>query len=87
MLLPCGGEHDDVIEVEETHFPVETREDAIHEAGEAGGGVTEAKQNLIKLVQLSTAGTKRRLLLIALHDRDLPVSTLQIQSGKPESPV
>ena len=53
VFLPCGGEHDDVIEVEETRFPVETREDAIHEAGEGGGGVTEAKRDLIKLVQLA----------------------------------
>ena len=76
VFLPCGGEHDDVIEVEETRFPVETREDAIHEAGEGGGGVTEAKRDLVKFVQLPTAGTKLRLLLIPLHDRDLPVSTL-----------
>ena len=76
MFLPCGGEHDDVIEIEETRFPVETREDEVHEAGEGGGGVAEAKRDLIELVQLSTAGTKRRLLLIPLHDRGLPVSTL-----------
>ena len=76
MFLPCGGGHDDVIEVEETCFPAETREDAIHEAGEGGGGVTEAKRDLAKFIQLPTAGTKRRLLLIPLHDRDLPVSTL-----------
>ena len=76
VFFPRGGEHDDVIEVEETRFPVEAREDAVHEAGEGGGGVTESKRDLIKFVQLSTAGTKRRLLLIPLHDRDLPVSTL-----------
>ena len=87
VFLPCGGEHDDVIEVEETHFPVETREDVIHEAGEGGGGVTEAKRDLVKLVKLPTASTKRRLFLIPLHDRELPVSTLQVQSGEPASPV
>ena len=53
MFLPCG-EHDDVIEVEETCLPVETSEDAIHEAGEGGGGVTEAEWDLIEFVQLST---------------------------------
>ena len=76
VFLPCGGEDDDVIEVEETRFPVETREDTIHEAGEGGWGVTEAKRDRVKFVQLPTAGTKCRLLLIPLHDRDLPVSTL-----------
>ena len=76
VFLPCGGEDDDVIEVEETRFPVETREDTIHEVGEGGWGVTEAKRDLVKFVQLPTAGTKCRLLLIPLHDRDLPVSTL-----------
>ena len=87
VFLPCGGEHDDVIEVEETRFPMETREDAAHEAGEGGGGIAEAKQNLIKFVQLAAASTKRRFLLVPLHDRDLPVSTLKIQSGKPASSV
>ena len=77
-----GGEHDDVIEVEETRFPVETREDAIHEAGEGGGGITEAKRDLVKLVQLPTAGTKRRLILIPLHDRDLGLAS--IHSSGPE---
>ena len=78
VFLPCGGEHDDVIEIEETRFPVETRKDAVHEAGEGGGGVAEAKRDLIEFVWLSAAGTKRHFLLIPLHDRDLPVSTLQI---------
>ena len=87
VFLPCGGEHDDVIEVEEARFPMETREDAVHEEGEGGGGVAEAKWNLIKFVQLAAASTKRRFLLVLLHDRDLPVSTLKIQSGKPASPV
>ena len=87
VFLPCGGEHDDVIEVEETHFPMETREDAVHEVGEDGGGVAEAKRNLIKFVQVAAASTKRRSLLVPLHDRDLPGSTLKIQSGKPVSPV
>ena len=64
VFLPCGGEHDDVIKVEETRFPVETREDAIYEAGEGGRGVTEAKRDLVEFVQLPTAGTKCRLLLI-----------------------
>ena len=68
-------------------LPVETREDAIHEAGEGDGAVTEAKWDLVELVQLPTAGTKRRLFLIPLHDRDLPVSTQLVQSGEPASPV
>ena len=28
VLFPCGGEHDDIIEIEEARFPVETGEDA-----------------------------------------------------------
>ena len=78
VLLPHGGQHDNVIEVEETRFPVKTREDTIHEVGEGGRGVTEAEWDLVEFVQLPTAGTKRRLLLIPLHDQDLPVSTLQV---------
>ena len=87
MFLPCGGEDDNVVKIKEARFPVETREDAIHEAGEGSGRVAEAKWDLVELVQLPTASTKRCFLLIPLHDRDLPVPTVQIQSGEPASPV
>ena len=76
MLLPCGGEDNNIVEIEKSRFLVETREDAIHEAGEVGEGVVETKRDLVKFVQLPTAGTKRRFLLIPLHDRDLPGPTL-----------
>ena len=49
VLLPGSGEDDDVVQVEEAGFPVETGEDAVHESGEGGGSVAEAKGNLIKL--------------------------------------
>ena len=49
VLLPGSGEDDDVVQVEEAGFPVETNEDAVHESGEGGGSVAEAKGNLIKL--------------------------------------
>ena len=87
MLFSCGGEHDDIIETEEARFPVKTGEDTIHEAGEGGGSVAEAKRNLVKLEELATASTENCLFLVPLLDRDLPVSTLEIKSGKPASPV
>ena len=87
MLFPCGGEHDDIIEVEETCFPVETSEDAFHEAGEGGGSIAEAKRDLIKFEELASTSTKSCLLLVPLLDRDLPVSTLEIKGGKPASPM
>ena len=87
MFLPCGGDDDNVVKIKKARFPVETREDAIHEAGEGSGSVAETKWDLVELVQLLTAGTKRCFLLIPLHDRDLPVPTFQIQSGEPASPV
>ena len=49
VLLPGGGEDDDVIQVKEAGLPVETSEDAVHASGERGGSVAEAKENLIKL--------------------------------------
>ena len=58
MLLPRGGEDDNIVEIEKARFPVETREDAIHEAGEGGRGVAETKRDLVKFLQLPTAGTK-----------------------------
>ena len=48
MLFPCGGEQDDIIEIEEARFPVKTGEDAMHEAGEGGGSVAKAKGDLVK---------------------------------------
>ena len=87
VLFPCGGEHNDIIEIEEARFPVETNKDAIHEAGEGGGSIAEAKRNLVELEELATASTKSRLLLVPLLDRDLPVSTLEIKSGKPAGPM
>ena len=87
MLFPCGGKHNDIIEIEEAHFPVETGEDAIHEVGEGGRSIAEAKRNLVELEELATASTKSRLLLVPLLDRDLPVSTLEIKSGKPAGPM
>ena len=73
MLFPCGGEHNDIIEIEEARFPVKTGEDAIHEAGEGGGSVAEAKGDLVKLKELANACAKSWLFLVPLLDRDLPV--------------
>ena len=76
VFLPRGGEDDNIVEIEKARFPVETREDMIREAGEGGGSVAETKRNLVEFVQLLTSGTKRRFLLLPLHDRDMPVPTL-----------
>ena len=87
MFLPCGGKDDNFVKIKEARFPVETREDAIHEAEEGSRSIAETKWDLVELVQLPTAGTKRCFLLIPLHDRDLPVPAFQIQSGEPASSV
>ena len=87
VFFPGSSEHDDVIEVKETRFPVEAGEDAIHEVGEGSGSIAEAEGDLVKLKELSPASKECCLLLIPLHDRGLPVSTLEIKSGKPASPV
>ena len=87
MLFPGSSEYDDIVKVKETCFPVEAGKDAIHEAGEGSGSVAEAEGDLVEFKELSPARTERCLLLILLHDRDLPVSTLEIKSGKPASPV
>ena len=49
VLLPGSGKDDDVVQVKEAGLPVETGEDTVHESGEGGGSVAEAKVNLIKL--------------------------------------
>ena len=75
MFLPDGKDHN-VVQIKEARFPVEAREDAIHEAGGGSGSVAETKWDLVEFVQLPTASTKRCFLLIPLHDWDLPVPTL-----------
>ena len=87
VFFPCSGKHYDIIQIEEARFPVETGEDAIKEAGEGGGGVAETKRDLVELKELAAAGTEGRFLLVPLLDRDLPVSTLEIKSGKPAGPM
>ena len=87
VLLPGSGEDDDVVQIDEAGFPVETGEDAVHESGEGGRSVAEAKRNLVKLKQLAAAGAEGRLLLVQLLDRDLPISALEIKGGKPAGPM
>ena len=87
VFLPCGGEDNDVIQIKQARFPVEAREEAIHEAREGGGSVAKTKWDLIKFVQLPTAGTKGGLFLITLLYWNLPIATLKIQGAKPPSSV
>ena len=49
IFLPRSGEDDDIVQIKEARFPVEAGEDAIHEAGEGGGSIAEAKRNLFEL--------------------------------------
>ena len=66
---------------------METGEDAIHESGEGGRSIAEAKGYLVKLKELATAGAGGRLLLVSFLDRDLPISALEVKSGKPVGSV
>ena len=87
VLLPGSGEDNDVVQVEEAGFPVETGQDAVHESGEGSRIVAEDKGNLVKLEQLAAAGAEGCLLLVPFLDRDLPVSALEIKSGEPTGPM
>ena len=64
MFIPCGAKDDNIVKIKEARFPVETREDAIHEAGESSGSVAETKGDLVEFVQLPTVGMKHCFLLI-----------------------
>ena len=72
MLIPSGGEDDDIVEVEEAGFPVEPSQDSIHEAGEGGRSVAEAKRYLVKLKKLAAAATEGSLFLVLFLYGDLP---------------
>ena len=62
---------------------MEIGQDAVHESGEGSRSIAEAKGNLVEFKQLAAAGVEGRLLLVPFLDRDLPVSTLEIESGEP----
>ena len=79
MLFPSGREDGYIVKVEQARLPVEAGEDAIHEAGEGGRCIAKTEGDLIKLVQLATAGTKCGLCLIILRDGHLPVPTLEVK--------
>ena len=85
VLFPSGGEDDDIVEVEEASFPVESSQESIHEAGEGGRSVAEAKRYLIKLEKLAAACTEGSLLFILLLFGDLPIPAFQVEGGEPAS--
>ena len=66
---------------------MEAGQDAVHEPGECSRSVAEAKWNLVEFKQLAAAGAEGRLLLVPFLDRDLPVSTLEIEGGELAGPV
>ena len=79
MLFPSGRESDYIVKVEQARLPVEAGEDAIHEAREGGRSVAKTEGDLIKLVQLATAGTKGGICLITLRDGHLPIPALKVE--------
>ena len=87
MFFPSRREHDDIVQVEQARLPVEASEDTIHEAREGGRCVAKTEWDLVKLVQLATAGTKRGLCFITLGDGHLPVPALEVEGGEPSSPM
>ena len=50
MFLPRGGKDDDVVQIKQARFPMEAREDAIHEAGEGSRSAAETKWDLVEFV-------------------------------------
>ena len=66
---------------------MEAGQNAIHEAGEGGRGITQTKGDLVEFEQLSTARSKRGLSFVLFSDRHLPVPTFKVQSREPLSPM
>ena len=85
VLFPGGGEDDDIVKVEEAGLPVEPSQDSIHEVGEGGRSVAEAKRYLIKFEQLAAACTEGSLLFVLLLYGDLPIPAFQVEGGEPAS--
>ena len=87
MFFPSGREYDDIVQVEQARLPVEAGEDAIHEAREGGRCVAKTEWDLVKLVQLATAGMKPGLCFITFSDGHLLVPALEVEGGVPSSPM
>ena len=85
VLFPSGGKDNDIVQVEEAGFPVESSQDSIHEAGEGSRSVAEAKRYLIEFKKLGAARPEGRLFLILLLYGDLPVPAFQVEVGEPAS--
>ena len=66
---------------------MEAGQDSIHEAGEGGRCVAQAKGGLVKFEQLSTACRKCGLGFVLLGDGHLPVPTFEVQSREPLGPM
>ena len=66
---------------------MEAGEDAIHEAREGGRCVAKTEWDLVKLVQLAIAGTKRDLCFITFSDGHLPIPALEVEGGEPSRPM
>ena len=66
---------------------MEAGEYAIHEAREGGRCVAKTEGDLIKFIQLATAGAKCGLCFITFRDGHLPVPTLEVEGRKPSSPM
>ena len=68
MLLPSGGEDDNIVQIEQARLPVKAGKDAVHEAGEGSGSVAKTKWDLVKIIQLAAATLKGGLCLVLLRD-------------------
>ena len=79
MLLPSGGEGDNIVEIKQARLPVEAGKDTIHEAGESGGSVTKTEGDLVEFIQLAAASPKSGLRLVLLGDGHLPIPALEVK--------
>ena len=87
MFFPRLGEQNHVIQIEETHLPVKTGKNVIHEVREGRGGVANFKRYLVELEQLAAACPEHRLGFIRFADGHLPVTALEIERGEPSGVV
>ena len=79
MLLPSGGEDDNIVEIKQARLPVEAGKDAVHEAEEGGGSVTKTEGDLVEFIQLAATSPKSGLCLVLLGDGHLPISALEVK--------
>ena len=87
VLLPSSGEDEDVVQVEEAGFPVDTGRTRSMSLEKVAGELQRPKRSWLTSNNWTLLVQKAVFSLSCSWIGDLPVSTLEIKSGEPAGPM